>query len=153
MSFGGVPLEEPGGRGPLFTNSLQSLVGGSSWSVFTLRHFYLACTQGEQIRANSNTLGPLEFRPANSTKVRLQRYELGAPTVSATTPISIYSFSPNFQPQILDSGWSSRWTFLDSSSPVRPFQTSHLTPLQTRSPAPLVISSSSHMPSIMPRVE
>lgn len=32
---------------------------------------------------------------------------MGAPTVSATTPISIYSFSPNFQTQILDSGWSS----------------------------------------------
>lgn len=32
---------------------------------------------------------------------------MGAPTVSATTPISIYSSSPNFQPQILDSGWSS----------------------------------------------
>lgn len=106
MPFGGVPLEEPGGRGPLFTTSLQSLVGGSSWRVFILRHVYLACTQGEQQRANRNTLGPLEFCAANSTKVRLQRYELGASTVSATPPVSIDSCSPHFQTQILDSGWS-----------------------------------------------
>lgn len=156
MLFGLVPLEEPGGWGHLFTNSLQLLVGDSSWRVFILRHLYLSCMQGEQIPANSNTLGQLAFSPAKSTKVRLQRYELGAPEVSATTPrfsspsaASLLTSRPKFPTQ----DGHLCWTFLDFSNPVSPYQTSHLTLSQTRIPTPVVISSSSHIPSIMPRME